>query len=217
MPGSRGRKALVGVQPLLRAVDDVVRTWIAAGPLIMALSLTLAWWRARHGHRRRAVLTAAVDIAVVVAALSALYLVMVPIPDVPPGMMNLTPGSEVVAGVFGREPLWQVVGNVLLLLPLGALLPLRIGWLRGIGRVAIAGFCCAVLIESMQYALNTGRICTADDVLLNCAGAALGALATRRWWTRRIRPVARLAGPYSPVWITPALPEPLLDGQRSAA
>ncbi|MFS8499993.1 MAG: hypothetical protein FWJ70_17540, partial [Micromonosporaceae bacterium] len=44
-------------------------------------------------------------------------------------------------------------------------------------------------VEPLQYALVLGRVSSADDVLLNTAGAALAGLATRRWW--RGRPAGR--------------------------
>ncbi|MFC5925572.1 VanZ family protein [Micromonospora vulcania] len=57
----------------------------------------------------------------------------------------------------------------------------------------------SLLVETLQYALDLGRISSVDDVLLNATGAALAGLLSRRWWARRSaapeRPVAVSATP----------------------
>ncbi|MGW5742203.1 VanZ family protein, partial [Amycolatopsis sp. NPDC003861] len=40
----------------------------------------------------------------------------------------------------------------------------------------------SVLVEGTQYLIHTGRVTSADDVLLNTAGATLGAALSRRGW-----------------------------------
>ena len=63
--------------------------------------------------------------------------------------------------------------------------PLR--WRAGVGWVAAVAAAGSVLVETMQYALALGRVSSVDDVLLNTAGAALAALASRRLNDRSAR------------------------------
>jgi len=62
-------------------------------------------------------------------------------------------------------------------------------WRLGDGRtgtvlwmVAAGAASGSALVETLQWALDLGRVSSVDDVLLNTAGAVLAALATRRWW-----------------------------------
>ncbi|WP_317452075.1 MULTISPECIES: VanZ family protein [unclassified Streptomyces] len=54
--------------------------------------------------------------------------------------------------------------------------------------MALTASVVSLAVEASQYALRLGRVSSVDDVLLNTAGAALGALLVRRW-SRRL-PVA---------------------------
>lgn len=92
----------------------------------------------------------------------------------------------------------QVVGNLLVFAALGFFAPVRLAALAGVGRLFLLGAAGSVLVESLQYALDLGRVSSADDVLLNATGAALAGLLSRRWWARRpvpARPVAASATP----------------------
>ncbi|WBB65722.1 VanZ family protein [Micromonospora sp. WMMD812] len=79
----------------------------------------------------------------------------------------------------------QVVGNLLVLAALGFFAPVRVAALAGAGRLFLLGAAGAVLVESLQYALDLGRVSSVDDVLLNATGAALAGLLSRRWWAGR--------------------------------
>jgi glycopeptide antibiotics resistance protein len=75
----------------------------------------------------------------------------------------------------------QVVGNLLLLLPVGALLPLAF---RGVGlrHILAAGLAISLGIELAQWGMSAGRQPDVDDVWMNTLGAAAG------WWlTSRTR------------------------------
>ncbi len=98
--------------------------------------------------------------------------------------VNLTPFREILRGVrvigsdYGVINIW---GNLLVFVPLGVLVTLlwRGRWLAG-AAVAVAcatGF--SVAIEAAQYAV--GRSSDIDDVILNTAGALVGALAVGGW------------------------------------
>ena len=68
-----------------------------------------------------------------------------------------------------------------------ALAPVRWRLGRGTGAVlaVVAGLAAAgsATVETLQWALDLGRVSSADDVLLNTAGAVLAALVTRHWWS----------------------------------
>jgi hypothetical protein len=77
---------------------------------------------------------------------------------------------------------FQVMGNVVLLAPLGLLLPVRFTRLASVPSVLMVAALCSASIETVQYVLPLDRVASIDDVLLNTAGAGLGALASRPWW-----------------------------------
>lgn len=67
----------------------------------------------------------------------------------------------------------QLLGNILLFVPLGALLPLVLSRLRLVGVVAIA-FGVSLFVETAQYWLATGRMADINDLILNIMGAVGG-------------------------------------------
>jgi len=78
----------------------------------------------------------------------------------------------------------QLVGNLLVFFVLGLCLPVRFAALAGLARVLAVAAAGSVFVEVLQYTLDLGRVSSVDDVLLNAAGAGLGALASRPWWRR---------------------------------
>lgn len=51
----------------------------------------------------------------------------------------------------------------------------------------VCAIACAasIAIETAQWALGLGRVCSIDDVLLNTLGAVPAALLSLRWWRTR--------------------------------
>lgn len=93
----------------------------------------------------------------------------------------------------------QVVGNLLVFAALGFFAPVRVAALAGVGRLFLLGAAGSVLVESLQYLLDLGRVSSVDDVLLNAAGAALAGLLSRPWWAgRRPAPVPLPAASATP-------------------
>ncbi|MGN9764031.1 VanZ family protein [Micromonospora sp. SD12] len=92
----------------------------------------------------------------------------------------------------------QVVGNLLVFAALGFFAPVRVAALAGVGRLFLLGAAGSVLVEALQYALDLGRVSSADDVLLNATGAALAGLLSRRWWARRPVPAGPAAATATP-------------------
>lgn len=116
--------------------------------------------------------------------------------------VNLVPFRTVrlyLESDLGRVAWQNLIGNALLLLPLGALGPLAWRKLDGWGRIVGAGLAISLGIETLQFAkrffdvLGTTRSVDVDDVLLNTAGALVGYAGLRLVRAAR-RAVARLSG-----------------------
>ncbi|TLS35734.1 VanZ family protein [Pseudalkalibacillus caeni] len=67
----------------------------------------------------------------------------------------------------------NVIGNVLLFMPLGLLLPIILKKVRSLWKIIILGFGTSLLIEILQYEY-AHRIFDIDDILLNGFGAIVG-------------------------------------------
>ncbi|MFF5171771.1 VanZ family protein [Micromonospora sp. NPDC000089] len=100
------------------------------------------------------------------------------------------PGAGVVPGRLSLVPLRDLVtmgpigigGNLLVFAALGFFAPLRFAALASVPRVLALGAGCSILVETAQYVFRLDRVSSVDDVLVNAVGAALAALASRRWW-----------------------------------
>lgn len=116
------------------------------------------------------------------------YLVAAPQPAMSEVAVRLVPGADLGVALQAAPgdllPWLQLAGNLLLLAPFGALVPVRVSWFGGWGRISLGALTVTCGIEFLQYAVLTGRVVSADDVLLNATGALLGALVTRPWWGR---------------------------------
>ncbi|GAA1518055.1 hypothetical protein GCM10009677_59260 [Sphaerisporangium rubeum] len=106
--------------------------------------------------------------------------------------MTLMPGlgAGVVTGRVSLVPLRDLAtmgpigigGNLLVFAALGFFAPLRFPALASVPRMLALGAGFSAVIETLQYVLRLDRVSSVDDVLLNATGAALFALASRRWW-----------------------------------
>ncbi|MBG0816279.1 VanZ family protein [Planomonospora sp. ID82291] len=100
------------------------------------------------------------------------------------------PGAGVVPGRLSLLPLRDLLtmgplgigGNLLIFAALGFFAPLRSAALASLPRILALGAGCSALVETAQYVLRLDRVSSVDDVLVNAVGAALAALASRRWW-----------------------------------
>jgi glycopeptide antibiotics resistance protein len=72
-------------------------------------------------------------------------------------------------------PIRILVGNIVMFIPLGFLLPVLFRKLRIVGLVTLIGFVISLFIESSQF-LFTHRVANIDDLILNTLGAFLGSL-----------------------------------------
>jgi glycopeptide antibiotics resistance protein len=80
----------------------------------------------------------------------------------------------------------NLVGNLLLLLPLGIYGPILTPRLRSFGAILVAGVALSALIELGQLAVATAygfpvRVADVDDVLLNTLGVLIGYVLWRAW------------------------------------
>lgn len=100
------------------------------------------------------------------------------------------PGAGIVPGRVSLVPLRDLItmgplgiaGNLVIFAALGFFAPMRFAALASVPRILALGGACSVLVETAQYVLQLDRVSSVDDVLVNAAGAALAALASRRWW-----------------------------------
>jgi hypothetical protein len=94
-----------------------------------------------------------------------------------PGRVSLVPLRDLLTmGPIG------IAGNLLIFAALGFFAPMRFAALASVPRILALGAGCSALVETAQYVLWLDRVSSVDDVLVNAAGAALAALASRRWW-----------------------------------
>lgn len=111
--------------------------------------------------------------------------------------VNLVPFETIrlyLESDLGRIAWANLLGNLLLLVPLGALGPVAWRKLDRLGRILGAGLAISVGIEVLQFGkrfidqLGQTRSVDIDDVLLNVAGVLIGFLVyriVRPWWRRR--------------------------------
>ncbi len=73
----------------------------------------------------------------------------------------------------------EMVANIILFIPLGALAPARWKALDRWGLLLIFAIALSVAIEVAQFALDLGRQASSTDIILNVSGAAIGYLVLR--------------------------------------
>ncbi|HEX5512706.1 MAG TPA: VanZ family protein [Actinomycetales bacterium] len=145
---------------------------------VAALGLTIAWFATRRRRSARARAMPLVLLATTVVGI--LILTLGPVgatPFGPSGAWNLVPLrtiSYATSTGSGGVVLLQIVGNVVMFVPLGLLL-----WLmtRKVVLTLLAAAALSLLIETAQ--LGIGRSSDVDDVILNVFGTLLGVFLAR--------------------------------------
>jgi VanZ family protein len=79
-----------------------------------------------------------------------------------------------------RAAVLEIGGNIVLLMPLGVLLPVLSNRFRGPLRILVVVGLVSLCIETVQGTMITGRAFDADDVILNTVGAVLAYLLVGR-------------------------------------
>ena len=100
----------------------------------------------------------------------------------PQPRLELIPFADMISVVKSPEapglgPFVNIAGNIALLFPLGLFLPLFWRWFERAGRTIRWCFGTSLSIELIQLA--AGGVTSADDLLLNTLGGALGFAAAR--------------------------------------
>ena len=93
--------------------------------------------------------------------------------------VNLDPGAGLAAPWRSPVSAVNILGNLLLFVPVGVALPALLRGLRRVHRLVPAAAGLSLLIELTQYAYVPGRAADVNDVLLNTAGALAGLVAYR--------------------------------------
>ncbi|MFD9325205.1 VanZ family protein [Streptomyces sp. NPDC060065] len=169
--------------------------------VVLPLAALVVWVLA--SRRRAAGITSAwrislAEVGMVHGTVPFVWITMMPgaAPGTVPGVVSLVPFRDLVTmGPLG------IVGNLLVFASLGFFAPMRFAALASVPRILALGAGCSVLVETAQYVLRLDRVSSVDDVLVNATGAALAALASRRWWRTTVetpsdqpRPVPAPAG-----------------------
>lgn len=159
--------------------DDLGRLMMALAPV----ALLTAWAMARRRHSgsspAQAWRLSLAEVGIVYLTLPAVWVTLLPgarAGEVA-GSVSLTPLRDIAT-----SDTFQILGNLLLLAPLGFLAPVAFRTLASMPRVLALAATCSATIETAQYVLRLDRVSSVDDVLLNTAGAGLAALASRPWW-----------------------------------
>ncbi|WP_216211384.1 VanZ family protein [Amycolatopsis aidingensis] len=180
---------------LLRAFGELIPATIIASPFAVLAWLVLSERRGRRRPPRTARRTAALDVAIGSNVIIVCFLVTIPVPWRPPTALHLWPGTDLVDAFAPTGSPWQVMGNLVLLAPLGALIPLRVRASRSLVKLALAALIVSTIVEVGQYLLHTGRVTATDDIVLNTLGAVAGARLTRRWWSHRYPGIYAIPAP----------------------
>jgi len=95
---------------------------------------------------------------------------------------NYIPFSTITQYATGT-PTWpialrNIVGNVLIFVPFGVLLPLLFNSLYSFKRIALLGLACSFGLEVIQLLMITGSF-DVDDVILNTLGVVTGYLCVK--------------------------------------
>ena len=98
--------------------------------------------------------------------------------DIAGGGTNLMPFREILRYEIGSTSFYkQVVGNVLLFVPLGYF-STKYCNIKGLGGISIIILLCSTIIESVQHFI--GRSFDIDDIILNLVGGIIGFLIYKK-------------------------------------
>ncbi|MGW6728536.1 VanZ family protein [Nocardia sp. NPDC055029] len=155
----------------------VLTVWALAVPTVLATTVLLVRRRIGSGTPRRIALRHSIaEVGILTATLPWVWMILTPTTG--ERAVSLVPLRD-LADTLSAAPttaLVQVGANLVLFVPLGFLLPLRFPRLSGALRMTGVGALLSATLEVAQYVLDLGRVSSVDDVLMNAAGAGVGAL-----------------------------------------
>jgi hypothetical protein len=164
------------------------RPGIVVALIAIPVAIVAAVWLT---HRRRqagwpsawAARSAWAEVIMIVGTVPSLVLTLTPTSGA--NGVNLVPFRDlsILVHIGWEHAAVQIVGNLLLLAPLGFGIPIR--WRVGPFTVLVIGACVSVVIESLQWVMHLGRFSSVDDVLVNAVGAILAAMVAYPWWRSR--------------------------------
>jgi hypothetical protein len=93
--------------------------------------------------------------------------------------VNLDLGAGLAAPWRSSVSAVNILGNLLLFVPAGVVLPAALPWLRHLVPLTLTAAAGSVLVELTQYGFVPGRAADVNDIALNTAGAIAGLLAFR--------------------------------------
>ncbi len=163
--------------------------WLVVGLAVGAvLGLLIGIGASGSWYRRWAVAIACAHIGAVLAV----TLFPMPIagaePLAPPyESVQLEPFGTIGLLLAGSQELRQLGGNLLLLAPMGLLVPIAWPVARPFAATVVVGLSTSLLIELLQFTFGVlvgefYRVVDVDDVLLNTAGVVLGRLVFAVVW-----------------------------------
>lgn len=88
--------------------------------------------------------------------------------------------KNLLSGVDWEFYFWQIIGNLVMLIPFGAMLPFLFKKMQSAVIVAFAGCMFSAFIEITQFFTGRG-LCEIDDVFNNTLGAVIGYLIFRSY------------------------------------
>ncbi|TMQ95186.1 VanZ family protein [Actinomadura soli] len=154
------------------------------------------WQRAAPGQKSPWYVVA-FRVVVVTAALGGLgvffyfafKLTLTPVRDRGQAGGNIDPGHSLRFYLDSptKDALFQIGGNLALLMPLGVLIPIVWTTLRGPIRLALLTGALSLAIETVQGAFVVGRAFDVDDVILNVIGVVIAYLFLGRRLSRTLR------------------------------
>ncbi|MEV0246165.1 VanZ family protein [Nocardia sp. NPDC050712] len=164
----------------------VLTVWALAVPMLIAGAALVFRWRVRHGRSpEQALRHTAAEAGILGATLPWVWMILTPADG--ERHVILVPLLDLFETITeaSANTVVQVTANTVLFLPLGFLLPLRFPRWSGVLRMTLLGAALSATLEIAQYVLDLGRYSSIDDVLMNAAGAGLGAVLARRHSARR--------------------------------
>lgn len=173
----------------LPAVASVFPEMATVFPAVLAVAVVV---RICLLHQHSALRISFADAVLAYSVLFVVHVVSIPQPEGAGSRIRPVPGTDLGVAIQAEPgdvaPWLQLIGNLVLLCPIGALLPMRLSWFGSVRRVAAAGLMLTCAIEFCQLTVLSGRVVSADDILLNTSGAVLGAMLSRSWWGGFLEP-----------------------------